>query len=141
MNTQQRTVDEIDAELAQQYGDYAGFVTEASPSHIEYYGEDPHNEVKRLLAQLIRPDSKILDIGCGPGNTLCRTKNYGHKNTENTWITDKSDFTAKSAKNLLENPSQTFAFLAVERLSVTVNQQKTQNSIWVKTMITRRCGL
>ncbi|MEZ4711575.1 MAG: methyltransferase domain-containing protein [Caldilineaceae bacterium] len=72
MNTPNRTVAEIDAELAQRYGDYAGFVTDASPSHIEYYGEDPHNEVKRLLALHIRPDSKILDIGCGPGNTLCR---------------------------------------------------------------------
>lgn len=70
--TQATTSEEIDADLAERYGDYAGFTTAASPYLIEEYGEDSHGEVKRLLARSIRRDSRILDIGCGPGHTLCR---------------------------------------------------------------------
>jgi SAM-dependent methyltransferase len=70
--TQTKTLEELDADLAERYGEYVGFTTDASPYLIETYGEDPHDEVKRLLARYIRRDSRILDIGCGPGHTLCR---------------------------------------------------------------------
>lgn len=69
---QGRTLEQLDTDLAERYGDYAGFTTEASPYLIEEYGEDPHGEVKRLLARSVRRGSRILDIGCGPGHTLCR---------------------------------------------------------------------
>ena len=58
--------------LGQKYGDYAGFTTDSSPSAVEHFGEDPLDEVKRLLNIYIRPDSRILDIGCGAGQTLCQ---------------------------------------------------------------------
>lgn len=67
-----KKLEEIEAKLGEQYGEYAGFTTEASPYLIEAYGEDPHGEVKRLLERHIHDGSKILDIGCGPGHTLCR---------------------------------------------------------------------
>jgi SAM-dependent methyltransferase len=62
----------IDEMLGQKYGDYAGFTTDASPAIVEHFGEDPLNEIKRLLKLYIRPDSRILDIGCGAGQTLCQ---------------------------------------------------------------------
>jgi SAM-dependent methyltransferase len=58
--------------LGEKYGDYAGFTTEASPASVNYFGEDPLNEVKRLLGMYVHPGSRILDIGCGAGQTLCR---------------------------------------------------------------------
>ncbi|MBV7330829.1 methyltransferase domain-containing protein [Chloroflexi bacterium TSY] len=71
-NTTQKTLEELDAELSERYGDYVGFDTDASPYLVEYYGEDPLGEVKRLLAQSVQAESKILDVGCGPGHTLCK---------------------------------------------------------------------
>ena len=58
--------------LGQKYGDYAGFTTVASPTEVDHFGEDPLNEVKRLLNIYVRPTSRILDIGCGAGQTLCQ---------------------------------------------------------------------
>ncbi len=58
--------------LGEKYGDYAGFTTEASPVSVNHFGEDPLNEVKRLLHIYVRPNSRILDIGCGAGQTLCQ---------------------------------------------------------------------
>lgn len=69
---QQKTLEELDDDLAARYGDYAGFETDASPYLVDYYGEDPLNEVKRLLGQTVRAESKVLDVGCGPGHTLCK---------------------------------------------------------------------
>ena len=71
-NTDRKTLTALDAELAARDGDYAGFETDASPYLVEYYGEDPLGEVKRMLAQTVRAESKVLDVGCGPGHTLCK---------------------------------------------------------------------
>jgi len=62
----------IDQELAKIYGGYAGFQTDAAPAHTEYYGEDPDGEIQRLLDVYAQPTSRVLDIGCGAGQTLCR---------------------------------------------------------------------
>lgn len=62
----------IDNILAQQYGEYAGFQTTASPYLIDYYGENPEQEIKRLLPLYLRPTSRLLDIGCGAGKTICQ---------------------------------------------------------------------
>ncbi|MEZ4736951.1 MAG: methyltransferase domain-containing protein [Caldilineaceae bacterium] len=61
-----------DQSLAQQYGEYVGFQTDASPYLVEHHGEDPELEIKRLLPLYIRSNSRVLDIGCGPGHTLAR---------------------------------------------------------------------
>ena len=70
MGTEKRTIEKIDTELGKRYGEYAGFTGDASPYLVETHGEDPENEVRRLLGELIKPSSKVLDIGCGPGHTL-----------------------------------------------------------------------
>ena len=62
----------IDSSLGEKYGDYAGFETDSSPAEVNYYGENPLNEVKRLLQLYIQPSSRILDLGCGAGQTLCQ---------------------------------------------------------------------
>ena len=61
-----------DKELADRYGTYASFQTEARPALVEYHGEDPANEVKRLLHIYAHPDSRVLDVGCGAGQTICQ---------------------------------------------------------------------
>lgn len=63
--------DKMDDLLAGRYGAYAGFRTEAGPAAVEYYGEDPANEIRRLLNVYVRPDSRVLDLGCGAGQTIC----------------------------------------------------------------------
>ncbi len=36
------------------------------------YGDSPADEVDRLLDAYCKPDSRVLDLGCGAGFTLCR---------------------------------------------------------------------
>jgi len=62
----------LDDELAARYGAHAGFQTEAGPVRTEYHGESPVAEMERLLRLHTRPDSRVLDIGCGAGQTICR---------------------------------------------------------------------
>jgi SAM-dependent methyltransferase len=64
---------DFDRELAERYGAFTSYHhTHAYPTHIEYHGEDPAAEVDRLLNQHATPESTVLDIGCGAGQTLCR---------------------------------------------------------------------
>ena len=93
-NGEQKTVAELDAELSTRYGDYAGFETDASPYLVEYYGEEPLTEVKRLLAQMACADSKILDVGCGPGHTLSK---FAPKVAE-AWGLDEDDALLEAAR-------------------------------------------
>ena len=62
---------EIDQELAERFGAYAGYETAVSPT-VETYGDDPRQEIKRLLTHYLTPESHVLDLGCGAGQTLCR---------------------------------------------------------------------
>lgn len=61
-----------DDELAAKYGGYAGFRSAASPAVTDYHGENPAAEMDRLLRLHARADSRVLDIGCGAGETLCQ---------------------------------------------------------------------
>ncbi len=63
---------DFDDELARRYGVFASYQSDAYPSLIEYYGENPNNEVDRLLDHYTTSESYVLDIGCGAGHTLCR---------------------------------------------------------------------
>jgi SAM-dependent methyltransferase len=63
---------DFDRELAERYGVFTSYHSHAYPAHIEYYGENPAAEVDRLLDQYATPESTVLDIGCGAGQTLCR---------------------------------------------------------------------
>src|SRR5713101_8095466 len=63
---------DFDSELARRYGGFASYQSDASPSSVEYYGENPSVEVDRLLDHYTTSESCILDIGCGAGHTLCR---------------------------------------------------------------------
>lgn len=62
---------EIDQTLAKRYGAYASYSNENDPIR-EYYGDDPADEVDRLLDMHASHSSRVLDIGCGAGFTLCR---------------------------------------------------------------------
>ena len=67
-----RTLEEIDAVLGPRYGAYASYATDADPTLIDTYGDGPAAEVDRLLDRLVGPHSRVLDLGCGAGFTLCR---------------------------------------------------------------------
>jgi SAM-dependent methyltransferase len=66
------TLTELDQKLAKRYGSFASYPTEADPVLVETYGDSPADEVDRLLDTLAGPDSRVLDLGCGAGFTLCR---------------------------------------------------------------------
>jgi SAM-dependent methyltransferase len=61
-----------DGELAGRYGSYASYSTNADPILVETYGDGPADEVDRLLDVFATPESRVLDLGCGAGFTLCR---------------------------------------------------------------------
>lgn len=61
-----------DHELAQRYGAYAGFATDADPIATDTHGDAPADEMDRLLDVFATTDAQILDLGCGAGQTLCR---------------------------------------------------------------------
>lgn len=63
---------DFDAELAERYGAFTSYTSSVSPALVEYYGENPTAEVDRLLDQYAMPESNVLDLGCGAGQTLCR---------------------------------------------------------------------
>lgn len=63
---------ETDRRLEARYGAYAGFVTDADPILVETHGDAPADEVDRLLDLFASPDTRLLDLGCGAGQTLCR---------------------------------------------------------------------
>jgi SAM-dependent methyltransferase len=66
------TPSDLDRELAGRYGSYASYPTDADPILVETYGDDPADEVDRLLDVFATPESRVLDLGCGAGFTLCR---------------------------------------------------------------------
>jgi SAM-dependent methyltransferase len=61
-----------DDELASRYGAYASFHSETSPVSVDYYGEEPAKEIKRLLNIYLRANSRVLDLGCGAGQTVAQ---------------------------------------------------------------------
>lgn len=65
------TLADLDKTLAARYGGYASYKTE-SGADVDFYGDDPADEVDRLLDKLATCNSRVLDIGCGAGFTLCR---------------------------------------------------------------------
>jgi SAM-dependent methyltransferase len=66
------TLEERDRELAGKYGGYASYQTDAAPILVKNWGESAAEEVNRLLDRYTGPDSTVLDLGCGAGQTLCR---------------------------------------------------------------------
>jgi SAM-dependent methyltransferase len=66
------TLLELDHQLAQQYGAYASYTNQVDPILIETHGDGPTEEMDRLLDLFARPESQLLDLGCGAGFTLCR---------------------------------------------------------------------
>ena len=69
-----RTSTTSTSRLKESYGAYASYYdTPAAPAHVDYYGETPpHEELARLLDVYARPDSRVLDVGCGAGFATCR---------------------------------------------------------------------
>lgn len=63
---------EFDIELARRYGAFTSYPSDASPSIIDYYGENPAAEMDRLLNRYVTAESTVLEIGCGAGQTLCQ---------------------------------------------------------------------
>ena len=64
-------VEELDQELAERYGGYASYKRDDDTT-IYTYGDSPSDEIDRLLDAYCKPESRVLDIGCGAGFTLCR---------------------------------------------------------------------
>jgi len=61
---------EFDRELAKRSGAFASSPSDAAPSHMEYYGENPTVEMDRLLDDYATSESNVLAIGCGARHTL-----------------------------------------------------------------------
>ena len=66
------TLQNLDRSLAQRFGAYASFQNESDPILVKTFGDDPADEVDRLLDIFATPKSQVLDLGCGAGFTLCR---------------------------------------------------------------------
>lgn len=64
---------ELDAQLAARYGGYASYRHNTDNDPVqENYGDGPTEEVDRLLDVYCKPTSRLLDLGCGAGFSLCR---------------------------------------------------------------------
>ena len=66
------TLQNLDRSLAQRFGAYASFQNESDPILVKTFGDDPADEIDRLLDIFDTPESQVLDLGCGAGFTLCR---------------------------------------------------------------------
>jgi SAM-dependent methyltransferase len=66
------TLQNLDRSLAQRFGAYASFQNESDPILVRSFGDDPADEVDRLLDIFATLESQVLDLGCGAGFTLCR---------------------------------------------------------------------
>ena len=64
-------LDDLDRALAQEYGTYASYQNGAGVE-TETYGDGPAEEMDRLLDRFAQAGSRVLDLGCGAGFTLCR---------------------------------------------------------------------
>jgi SAM-dependent methyltransferase len=62
---------EVDRALAKRYGAFASYTDDDDPIR-DYYGDNPADEMDRLLDMHALHSSRVLDIGCGAGFTLCR---------------------------------------------------------------------
>jgi len=62
----------LENNIAEKYGAYSSFKTSSAPYLVNYFGENPTDEIHRLLSVYISPQSKVLDIGCGAGHTMAR---------------------------------------------------------------------
>ncbi len=91
------TVD-LDLKLAEQYGSYASFSTQADPTFTDYFGENPAEEVDRLLAIFAKPDRCFLDLGCGAGQTLCALA----PQVKEIWGFDQDDILLDGARARVE---------------------------------------
>jgi SAM-dependent methyltransferase len=60
-----------DDALSARYGAYASFKTDADPIATETHGDSASDEVARLLDRLATPETNVLELGCGAGQTLC----------------------------------------------------------------------
>lgn len=65
-------IQETDQQLAARYGAYASFSTPTDPILVETHGDSPADEIDRLLDVFATPEARILELGCGAGQTLCR---------------------------------------------------------------------
>ena len=66
------TLTELDRKLAERFGSYASFTAPVDPVVVDTHGDGPTEEVDRLLDIFMKPESHVLDLGCGAGFTLCR---------------------------------------------------------------------
>jgi SAM-dependent methyltransferase len=80
-------LEDLDAKLAEKYGSHTSYSSGIGPSHIEYYGDSPVEEMKRLLDSYAYSESSVLDIGCGAGQTLCRLA----QKVRQIWGIDRND--------------------------------------------------
>src|SRR5262245_64171432 len=62
---------DLDQTLAERFGSYASYVRADDPVR-ESYGDGPAEEIDRLLDRFCHSESRVLDLGCGAGFTLCR---------------------------------------------------------------------
>lgn len=59
-------------ELSKRYGAYASFSTPHDPILVETHNDGPAEEMDRMLDRFVTPGVKVLELGCGAGQTLRR---------------------------------------------------------------------
>src|SRR5215213_8577097 len=91
---------DVDRQLKESYGAYASYYdTDAAPAHVDHYGETPpHEELARLLDVYARPDSRVLDLGCGAGFATCRLA----ATVEEAWGFDQDERLLAAARRRVE---------------------------------------
>lgn len=62
----------LEKSIAEKYGAYSSFKTSSAPYLVDYFGENPADEMDRLLHTYTSPQSKVLDIGYGAGHTMAK---------------------------------------------------------------------
>lgn len=85
-------------DIAEKYGAYSSFKTNSAPYLVDYFGENPADEIERLLSVYVTPQSRLLDMGCGAGHTMAKISNK----VKEFWGVDLNEELLTAARNKAE---------------------------------------
>ena len=90
---------ENEKQLAERFRRYASFTTETDPVP-EFYGENPSEEMDRLIDIYATSGTRFLDVGCGAGQTIARVAPKVKEVWGIEFVPDLLSFTRQRANEL-----------------------------------------